>query len=708
LPLLPALLFSSRCAPVEREFGASGAAGRDEQAANGGSGNRGGAESAPPFIAAGDACEEEGLRVCAGPSQKQRLVCEGGVYQQDTPCPDEENCDQLSGTCRPVVRECAGKLVGARFCDATGALKLCGLDLVRVESEECNGACYEGRCVAGGCGDRVTTPPEQCDDGNTIADDRCTNECMLAATCGDRALQGTEECDDGNTMDTDACVGCKLARCGDGFVGPGETCDDGNAVESDACTSDCKVPTCGDEALQAGEACDDGNAVDNDGCTNGCKLPDCGDKIVQAGEACDDGNSVDADGCSNTCTVPGCGDGTTQMPNEECDDGNTESTDACTVACKTPRCGDSFTQMPNEECDDGNTTNEDGCTDACRLARCGDGYQQGPTEECDDGNTVDADGCTKACRAKRCGDSVTQTGEECDDGNAVNTDMCTTLCRRPACGDGIVSAGENCEDGNRNDGDGCSASCQAEVCGDSKKTGIEECDDGNRADNDGCSAVCRAEVCGDGIVQRPREECEDSNTVDTDLCRNGCKNAASLNALSGDCQNINQITQTVCMAAVTNWCKQFNNNPVAGMVTGQKADNEYTVGCIHGLTRRDVSTSLLENLCGGGVQQSPACREKTDAACRALGAYKIGFYLGAGATAGTTAVACGAGTRTATESVPGCNGIADGSPVPVACVKALADKCGSGKAGLIQTRVQSNQVTYTCVELSLTGTARFK
>jgi hypothetical protein len=58
--------------------------------------------------------------------------------------------------------------------------------------------------------------------------------------------------------------------------------------------------------------------------------------------------------------------------------------------------------------------------------------------------------------------------------------------------------------------------------------------------------------------------------------------------------------------------------------------------------------------------------------------------------------------------VPGCNGIADGAPVPVGCVKALADKCGAGKAGLIQTRVQNNQVTYTCVELSLTGTARFK
>ena len=72
----------------------------------------------------------------------------------------------------------------------------------------------------------------------------------------------------------------------------------------------------------------------------------------------------------------------------------------------------------------------------------------------------------------------------------------------------------------------------------------------------------RTESCDDGIVQPPRESCEDRNTADTDFCRNGCKTAASLNALNGDCQSIGQITQTVCMVGVTNCCKQFNNNPV--------------------------------------------------------------------------------------------------------------------------------------------------
>ncbi|HYQ47389.1 MAG TPA: DUF4215 domain-containing protein [Polyangiaceae bacterium] len=688
--LLLFLLVACQCTFTKREFAAAG-----------------GAENVPaPAIAAGDACSDMGLHVCAGPSQQQRLVCDNGAYRLDTPCPAGNNCDQLSGGCLPVVAECAGKPVGARFCDANATVKLCGLDLVRVESEPCAGMCVGGNCVTRRCGDGVTTAPEQCDDGNSDNSDGCTNECRLAA-CGNGVTEPPEECDDGNTSDTDACTACRVARCGDGRVGPSEACDDGNNDNDDACSNACALPLCGDAVLRAGEQCDDGNGIDNDACSNACTTPRCGDAIVQTGEACDDGNAVDGDGCSNACTVLGCGDGSTQPPNEECDDGNAISTDACTVACKKPKCGDSFVQT-GEECDDGNALNTDGCTTACRLAKCGDGFVQRLTEECDDGNTNPSDGCSSSCRVARCGDGVTQTGEECDDGNAVNNDTCTVTCRRPACGDGVLSAGETCEDGNKLDGDGCSASCQTEVCGDNKKTGTEECDDGNKNDNDGCSAVCRVEVCGDGIVQRPREDCEDKNTVDTDLCRNGCKNAASLNALSGDCQNINQITQTVCMVAVSNWCKQYNNSPVAGMVTGQNADNEYRVGCITGVTRYDVNSSLLEDKCGPGRQQSPACLEKAAAACRGLGAYKIGFYVGVGAATGTFALACGAGTKTGTESVPNCNGIAESNPVPVTCASALAEKCGSSKAGMIQASAQANQVTYTCVDLNLTGTVRFK
>ena len=60
-------------------------------------------------------------------------------------------------------------------------------------------------------------------------------------------LPEREECDDGNDVDTDGCTNaCRFARCGDGVMGPGEECDDGNDVNSDACTNGCTQARCGD------------------------------------------------------------------------------------------------------------------------------------------------------------------------------------------------------------------------------------------------------------------------------------------------------------------------------------------------------------------------------------------------------------------------------------------------------------------------------
>lgn len=92
------------------------------------------------------------------------------------------------------------------------------------------------------CGDGVVQPPgEQCDDGNDVNDDGCTNTCTASA-CGDGVEQAGEECDDANILDTDACVtGCKDAVCGDGFLHEGvEQCDDGNTDPSDGC-SNCEI-----------------------------------------------------------------------------------------------------------------------------------------------------------------------------------------------------------------------------------------------------------------------------------------------------------------------------------------------------------------------------------------------------------------------------------------------------------------------------------
>ncbi len=122
-------------------------------------------------------------------------------------------------------------------------------------------------------------------------------------------------------------------RCGDGMTQmPREQCDDGNDIDTDTCTNACALAGCGDGAVNAGEQCDDGNDIDTDLCTNVCTNPRCGDGILNGSDQCDDANEVDTDACI-ACQAAKCGDGHVQFGVEQCDDGNTSDSDYCTNAC---------------------------------------------------------------------------------------------------------------------------------------------------------------------------------------------------------------------------------------------------------------------------------------------------------------------------------------------------------------------------------------
>jgi hypothetical protein len=97
------------------------------------------------------------------------------------------------------------------------------------------------------CGDGITGAGEDCDDGNSVDDDCCTNSCASNTTsvncdsCGNGMEDDGEECDEGG--DTATCDGdCTLPSCGDGYVNPaaGEQCE---ASELQGCDSNCKQPT---------------------------------------------------------------------------------------------------------------------------------------------------------------------------------------------------------------------------------------------------------------------------------------------------------------------------------------------------------------------------------------------------------------------------------------------------------------------------------
>src|SRR5204863_9051127 len=63
--------------------------------------------------------------------------------------------------------------------------------------------------------------------------------------------------------------------CGNGVLEMLEQCDDGNNIDGDACTNGCITntpnPLCGNGVLDVGDACDDGNNNSGDGCSAFCQ-----------------------------------------------------------------------------------------------------------------------------------------------------------------------------------------------------------------------------------------------------------------------------------------------------------------------------------------------------------------------------------------------------------------------------------------------------
>ena len=198
--------------------------------------------------------------------------------------------------------------------------------------------------------------------------------------------------------------------CGNGRLDAGEECDDGNTVNGDACTNECTRAKCGDGVIWNGhEYCDDGNTNNGDGCGSTCQ--DCACQPACAyGQSCFVslvGNAPHCGAPTPTGTVSGgyydicpvCGNGAREK-NEVCDNGTLNGTpNRCNTTCNgytAGVCGNGVREA-GEQCDDGNRSNNDSCTNVCKYAACGDGYVRTDVEQCDDGNQMQGDGCS-LCR----------------------------------------------------------------------------------------------------------------------------------------------------------------------------------------------------------------------------------------------------------------------------------------------------------------------
>jgi cysteine-rich repeat protein len=242
--------------------------------------------------------------------------------------------DRAENTCRPLAFLGCG-----------------GNENAFVSQRQCEKACVTA------CGDGAVAGKEECDDGNLVAGDGCSDRCVregIVSIDAGAIANGCPHIESYAASPLQTAVGSYVtlsARVvdpeGDPFdvrwtasagnvvltpeptrveyrctsagrhgltleVGDGRRCRETREVEV-TCVP--RIPVCGDGYVDVSEECEDGNRAEGDGCSSACQLePVCGDGVRHPPEGCDDGNTLEADGCSSWCQPDDSGMASNRCP----------------------------------------------------------------------------------------------------------------------------------------------------------------------------------------------------------------------------------------------------------------------------------------------------------------------------------------------------------------------------------------------------------
>jgi cysteine-rich repeat protein len=275
--------------------------------------------------------------------------------------------------------------------------------------------------------------------------------------CGDAQVTGSEQCDDGNSVAGDGCSELCVREYGYGCAGEPSLCVP--ALPGDLCETA--------EPLIDGEFSLDGHVYES-----GCDVGGCSGSRrwwwvdVQPSEMLWVGLATNATVDGELALYPlerGTCEGSAQSPLARLafggpmtrlhaqhgvalgtglshplrvavvvtDRGNHPSSLSLRLSHKlsTSRCG--------------NGARQPGWHGSAHCSATSDNCSQSE-EGCDDANQVSGDGCDASCQ--------TEAGWDCSSGPCV----------QPDCGDGVLHLSEECDDGGHADGDGCSADCHIE------------------------------------------------------------------------------------------------------------------------------------------------------------------------------------------------------------------------------------------------------
>jgi cysteine-rich repeat protein len=227
-----------------------------------------------------------------------------------------------------------------------------------------------GLCV--NCGDGCLQYGEDCDDGDTENGDGCDEKCGEEACYKCTVPQSITRTVQPFCFGPTVCFfDEKCGYCGDGVTGPGEECDDGDTVSSDCCTADCLATQpgtdCADDTF-----CDGAETCDGSGnCLDAESGPDCSGLDSECAEGvCDpkadacvaDTGAKDGQACeaAGSCTVGGSG----ECADGECvGDGTTLSPSCRWIVCAGSASGDVRVRTGA-----GSTMDASACGDTARWA----------------------------------------------------------------------------------------------------------------------------------------------------------------------------------------------------------------------------------------------------------------------------------------------------------------------------------------------------
>ncbi|MBT5149418.1 MAG: DUF4215 domain-containing protein [Candidatus Peribacter sp.] len=452
----------------------------------------------------------------------KHLACVGSTCTlvdgiADNTCANHSECKAGCGNKRiDQGEECDdGNLVETDGCSTSCKLAVCGDFKVDV-GEECDkglgnngtrGTECRLNCKLQKCGDGIVDNDfgnwnEQCDDGNAIDNDECSNACKKNTCQGSRCTCTGNDCSHLECNSDDQCV--SVAGAGN------NTCDSSTPCDETKKHTECKNASC----VVVNTAGENGCTLDPDNCPAVGKHLECRGLACEEVDGAGDNTCTDDNDCShlecdnNACTRKAGGGLNT------CDD---------STSCETKK----HTKCVNAACTVINSAGENGCTLdpdncpavgkhlECRGLACEEVDGAGDNTCTDDNDCSHLECDNNACTRKAGGGLNT-----CDSSTPCDETKKHTECKNASC---VVvnTAGEN---GCTLDPDNCPAvgkhlECRGLACEEVDGAGDNTCTDDNDCSHLECDNNACTRKAGGG-----NNTCDSSTPCDEVKKHTECKN----------------------------------------------------------------------------------------------------------------------------------------------------------------------------------------